>query len=202
MPRGAESNAIQNTATGQQGYNTLNNQAQQDQAPITQFFKSELNNPQGFSPQDIGAMLTSSNQSLGGSQAGAVGQGNLLAARTGNQAGFGTALDQSARQNAATASNNALNVQLKNANLKQQQQQAGAGGLEKLYGTNLEGALKSLGLSNEAIQQWISGANATNGAIGQNFKIAEQLASMGAGGVAGGTGGGGIGGAAAGIQQG
>lgn len=131
----------------------------------TNFFQNELNNPQGFSPQELAAMLTASSQSVGGSNASAVGGGNQLAARTGNQAGLATSLDNANRQNAKILSGNALDVQGQNALLKEKQQQGGAAGLASLYGTNIGSSLKALGLSNDAIQAWTAADQETMGAI-------------------------------------
>src|SRR5579871_2376965 len=67
-------------------------------------FLDEINNPQGLSdiqglpttagytPDQLNAMTTASNQSLGGAVGGAVGQGNLQASRTNNAGGYTTAL--------------------------------------------------------------------------------------------------------------
>jgi len=182
-PRGAEDQAIANTTTGQNQNKALYNQAMPEGIAARNFYTSELNNPQGFSPQQLSSMLTASSQSIGGSNAGAVGGGNQLAARTGNQAGLATTLDNAMRNSAKQLSGNALDIQGQNAALKQKQQQGGAQGLEALYGTNLGQSLASLGLSNQAIAQWINGANATNSAIGQNFNIGKSVASMAANGI-------------------
>ena len=165
MGRGAAGQAKANTATGQQYSSDLMNMAGPQGVAASKFFTNELNNPQGFSPQELAAMATSSEQSLGGSQAGALGAGNLLAARTGNNAGLTTAMDQSARNNAQQASTNALGIQNANTNLKNQQQQGGASGLAQLYGTNLQESLGALGLSNSAIQAWTAADAQTTGAI-------------------------------------
>lgn len=160
------------------------NQAQQNYNPLHTFFSNELNNPQGFSPQDMANMLSSSNQSLGGSNAGAVGNLATMAARSGNAAGLATAQDQSARNNAKIASQNALGIQGQNAELKQKQQQAGAQGLNSLYGENLASSLKSLGLSDEAINTWLKGASETSEDIDKNTAMISGAVSGGAGGLA------------------
>jgi hypothetical protein len=184
MPRGAEKAAIDLAHTTNNDASGMMNNANENYNPLHTFFTNELNNPQGFSPQDLSSMTTASNQTLGGSNAGAVGGLATLAARTGNAAGLATAQDQSARNNAKIASGNALDIQGKNAELKQKQQQSGAQGLSSLYGENLTDSLKSLGLSDEAINTWLKGANETSGDIS---KITAEIAgglSGGAGGVA------------------
>ncbi len=178
MSRGATSAAISNTATGQQDASSLLNAANTAGAPAQSFFQNELNNPQGFSPQQLASMTTASQQSLGGNQAGAVGAGNLLAARTGNAAGLTGALDQSARNNAKQSSQNNLGIQTNQANLQQQQQQSGAQGLESIYGKDLASSLQSLGLSNQAIGQWTNAANETNSALNTGLNVAKLGQSL------------------------
>jgi hypothetical protein len=91
-------------------------------------------------------MMTASQQGVGGATAGAVGAGNLLAARRGNAAGLDAALDDAARAGMRQNSENALKTTA-------QVQEAGMGGLQKLYGVNTEAAMKSLGLSDEAYRR-------------------------------------------------
>lgn len=110
---------------------------------LNPFFQQEMTNPQGYSPQDLNAMRTGSSQALGGSTAGITGQGNLTAARTRNSAGITSALDSAARGAQQQGSQNELAIEGANANLKQQQQQAGAAGEAGLFGENL-GAQSSL----------------------------------------------------------
>jgi hypothetical protein len=57
------------------------------------------------------AANTASQQSIGGAEAGAVGQGNLEAARTGNTDALAPALDASAQEGMEQLSQNALGVQ-------------------------------------------------------------------------------------------
>lgn len=186
MPRGATQKAVQLAADTNANGQAFQNQGNALNNTASTFFKNELNNPQGFSPDELSAMLTASSQSVGGSQAGTVGQGNLLAARTGNNAGLATTLDQSQRNASKQLSNNALGVQEQNAELKQKQQQAGAQGVQQMGSEDIANSLRSLGLSNDAINTWIKGSQATQAAIGQNIKTGEDLAKMAAGGVAGG----------------
>jgi hypothetical protein len=115
-------------------------------------FTAEATNPQGFGATDLAAMNTAAQQSVGGSTAGAVGQGTLRAARTRNSGGADTALDSAVRSGQQTLSEDALGIQGENAMLKQQQKQAGLSGLSSLYNTNQSGLLSALGLGNQATQ--------------------------------------------------
>ena len=112
----------------------------------------EATNPQGFGQKDLNAMLTASNQALGGATGAAAGQGALNAARTRNSAGLNSAVDKSAQEAGEAQSQNALNVQNQNAMLKQKQQQAGISGLQGLYGTNTQELESMLGLGPSTLQ--------------------------------------------------
>lgn len=86
---------------------------------------------------------TAAGQSVGGSNAGAVGQLGLQAARTRNAAGFAPAADLAARNAAHDLSQTAADITAKNQGI-------GLAGLNGLYGTNASHALDALGLENTA----------------------------------------------------
>lgn len=113
--------------------------------------QAEATHPTGYGATDLAAMNTAGQQSAGGSNAGAAGQGALLAARTKNAGTADAAIAQSTRNSSQNLSNDALKTQMGNANLKQQQQQAGIQGEQNLYGTNLGASNTALGLSNSAL---------------------------------------------------
>jgi hypothetical protein len=123
---GVEKDALgaSGTATAQGGaaYGTI--------APV---LSTMATSPMGYSPADMAAMKTSSIQSTGGSTAGAVGEGGLEAARTGNAGGSTAAVDDAARSGLVQNSVNALGVDTANANLKQEQQKEGLTGLGQIY---------------------------------------------------------------------
>jgi hypothetical protein len=140
-------------------------------------FSAEATNPQGFGAKDLAAMNTAAQQSVGGSTAGAVGQGSLRAARTRNSGGADVALDSAVRSGQQTLSQDALGIKGENALLKQQQQQAGLQGLSSLYGTNQSGMLSALGLGNQATQ---AGTQAGQSGWFQNLIAGMNAASAGA----------------------
>jgi hypothetical protein len=113
-------------------------------------YKAEAANPQGFGKADLDTMNTASQQSVGGSTAGLVGQGMLTAARTRNVGGNSAALDEAARIGDRTLSQNAVEIQANNAALKEKQRQEGLAGLTSLYGGNDAATMQALGLSNDA----------------------------------------------------
>lgn len=146
MPRAAQNaakNAVNNeNSTAGNFANTASTVNSTLQPKLTQ----EANNPTGYTPTDMNSMLTASAQSLGGANSGITGQANLQAARTRNSAGYGSALDEAQRAKGRQLSQNALNIQSSNANLKQDQQQAGIKGLEGLYGIDLGSMNHAMGL--------------------------------------------------------
>lgn len=121
-------------------------------------FTAEATNPQGFAPKDLAAMNTASQQSIGGSTAGAVGEGDLTAARTRNAGGFQAANSEAVRSGQRQLSENALGVQGENAKLKESQRQAGLSGLSDLYSGNQSQALGALHAGTGAV-------NAETGAV-------------------------------------
>lgn len=93
-------------------------------------------------------METGAQQSAGGSQAGAVGQGGLFAARTRNKGGAAAAIADASRSAGQQLSKNLLGIRSANAELKNRQQQAGISGLEGL--TGLETGASNTALGNVA----------------------------------------------------
>lgn len=107
--------------------------------------ESTLANPQGFSPADEATMETGAQQSAGGTQASAVGQGGLLAARTRNAGAGAKSISDASRGAGEQLSSNLLGIRGANAKLKQQQQNTAISGLEGLYGTGVSGGNQALG---------------------------------------------------------
>lgn len=101
---------------------------------------AEALNPQGFGEKDLAEMNTAAQQSEGGAQAGAVGQGALLAQRTGNAGGPMAAIAEAARAGGRNLMDAALGTRIKNSMLKQDQRRAATAGLQDMYGMNVSGA--------------------------------------------------------------
>lgn len=104
----------------------------------------------GYTPTQKSNMLTSSAQSLGGGVSSAVGQGGLLAARTGNAGGATAALDDASRQAGVQQSTNSLNVQNQSDQLAEKNQQIGLAGLNSIYADANGQADQSLNTANNA----------------------------------------------------
>lgn len=118
--------------------------------PLLQQYQSEAINPQGISNTGMTAENTASQQSTGGSTAGAVGQNNLMAARTRNKGGFQIANDESARAGMRQNSQNAVENIARNEQLKQVQKQEGMAGENSLFNSNLQAQLSALGAQNNS----------------------------------------------------
>lgn len=160
MARG--SNTAQTAANSAQG---VSNQAGAAAgslfSTLTPELLNESANPQGFAPADLAAMNTASQESAGGSESAAVGQGALQAARTHNLGTPNAAIGQSVRQAGTNLSNSALRTQIMNAQEKNKERQSGIGGLENLYGTELNTELGGLGQVANNVNANTNAANAS-----------------------------------------
>jgi len=105
------------------------------------------------------AANTAAQQSVGGAQAGALGRGELEAARTGNSGANSVALDDSVRSGQHSLSNTA-------ADITSNEVGQGQRGLASLYGQQLGQQDAALGLGNSAVN---TGVNAGKSGWFQNF---------------------------------
>lgn len=109
----------------------------------------DANNPTGLTPVQKNNELVASQEAVGGANSGIVGEGNLAAARTRNAGGFARSLDEAARQKGRQLSTNALGVENLDTKIALQKQAQARGELAGLYGTDVSGQLKAMGLQNE-----------------------------------------------------
>lgn len=170
-----------NTASGY-GANasTVNSQ-------LLPFLTRELNNPQGYSQQQQGAMLNQAEAGAGGATAGLNTEANLASARNRNSGGFSGALDEAARDKGKTLSGISSGIASQNANLQQQNQQAAASGLSNMYGQDTGAQLKAMGLQNEDLNtanaayntgNWAQGLQGIANGVGSVAKIAGSVGGM------------------------
>ena len=150
MSRDAQNQAKKTFKESQGVFGDSQGNAKDLYSKILPVYEGEATNPQGFAKEDLAAMNTASGQSVGGATAGAVGEGNLEAARTRNAGGFAPALDEAVRSGERTLSTNALDVQGKNAALREMNRQAGISGLSSLYSGKMGAMLSALGLGNQS----------------------------------------------------
>lgn len=157
---GASTQAFGNSGAAQKLSTGYSNQAQQNSNVLTPTLNQLATNPQGYTQQQQNNFNTAATQSAGGAEAGAVGGGNQMAARTNNAGGFAPAAIQSGHDATTQLSDAALGVQNQNAQLKQQQQAEGLNGLQNEYNTNVGAGENALGLSNQSLNTAIAGDTA------------------------------------------
>jgi hypothetical protein len=176
MARDAQGQAKQSFKQAQGLTNQYAGNAQGTYGALSPELHQEAINPMGLTPLEKSDMITGSEQALGGSQAGAVGAGNLEAARTRNVGGADAAIAEAARAAGRQQSANALTVAGADANLKEQQRQAGLKGEQDVLGLETGSTLGALGQQTGAtnalseaqkngwFQQMLEGINAVAGA--------------------------------------
>jgi hypothetical protein len=145
MARDAQSQAKQSFKTAQGLTNQYAGNAQGTYGALSPELHQEAVDPMGLTPSERSAAITGSMQSLGGAQAGAVGAGNLEAARTRNVGGSDAAIAEAARQAMRQQSTNALGVEAADTALKEFQRQAGLKGEQDILGTETGSTLGALG---------------------------------------------------------
>lgn len=180
MAKGA-SNQAQNLF-GSEGAtsNALTKAGTADRSSIFPFLTNELEDPQGYGQTAVDQMLTQGGQAVSGATGAASEAANLGASRTGNTAAIPGIIDATARNAMKQQSNNALGVDIQNAQLKQKQQQEAASGLEGLYDEDTNAALKAMGLQNDTLGQWTNADKASQSALQGWTQLAEQGALTGA----------------------
>lgn len=140
---GVKGDALNNygQATGQA------NNAYNIAAPI---YGQMATNPTGYTAQQKANLTTASNQTLGGANSAAAGEGALASARTNNAGGYQAAIDDAARGASAQQSQNNLDIENQNVNLQNEHQQEGLEGLSGIYNTGSQTGLGYLNLANNA----------------------------------------------------
>src|SRR5579871_1031737 len=151
MGKGANKQLMNNSGTAQADNADLSGKGSAISSFLTPQLENEANNPQGYTPAQLAYMNTASQQSLGGSVAGATGQADLEAARTRNKGGYQGAIASSARSAQRQLSTNALGIQKSQADLQQEQRQQAISQLMSLYNVDEATALSYLNSSNSAL---------------------------------------------------
>lgn len=163
---------------------TLGGEAQGIGANVTPFLTAEMLHPQGLGQEGIGAETAAAMGGAGGAASGFTGQAAQRAAASHNSGGFQAALDEAARQRTKAAAGASENIQAQNENLKQQQAQQGASGLEKMYGVDTSGQLNAMNQEHQDINSEVNASNSgwlqnMNGLIGALGKGAAGAAALG-----------------------
>lgn len=173
----------QGTAAGQYGTAATDVSGQ-----LSPFLENELTNPQGLGQQQLSQIQTQGGQATAGALGQAKEAATLNASRTGNTAAVPGVIDNTTRSAMQQQSNNVLNTNLENSELKEKQQQEGASGLNSLYGTDVGAALKAMGLEDETINAWTQGRSAVDNAQQNIFSDVNKVLSGPSGGGGGGGG--------------
>jgi hypothetical protein len=151
MGKGANKQLLSNSGKGQYHSDQLSGKADAITDFATPVLEGDVNNPKGYSPQQLAYMNTASQQSLGGSTAGITGEANLEAARTRNAGGFQGVAGSAARASQRQLSQNALGIQKSQADVQLQQRDQAIKSLMGLYGIDENTALGYLGASTTAL---------------------------------------------------
>lgn len=167
MARGS-SQATGAASTAQNNSNAFGGNAQSLYSTVVPQLTQEAVNPTGFSPADEAKMQTEAQQTAGGGEAAAVGQGALLGARTRNDGAAAAAIPEASRVAGQELSKNSLGISNANARLKQQQKQEGLGGLQGLAGTETTA-------QNSALGQVAPLVNANTGEENQSWNWAKDI---------------------------
>lgn len=165
MSSGVKNDAFANSGTALGQSNQLGANAGALYGPISSQLQTQAAHPTGLTPSQMAAQNTAAQQSAGGSMAGTVGQGALMAARTRNAGAAQNAIAQGGRQASQNLSNAALSTEQQNAGLQNQNQQNAMRGEQSLYGSELGGSQNALGLSNQALNT----ANSAKPSFWQQF---------------------------------
>ena len=181
MSKGSATAAQNQVGVNNAYASSFNKSGIQDRSQLFPFLQSEITNPQGFGQDTVNQMLTQGGQAVSGATGAANEDASLLASRTGNTASLPGVIDANSRNAMKQQSGNALDVNLANAKLKQQQQQTGVSQLGQLYGEDTGDVLKSLGLTNDSLGEWTKGKQAADQNIWQGVSTIGGLAAQGAG---------------------
>lgn len=139
--------------------NTLGGEAQGIGANLTPFLTQEMLHPQGLGQEGIGAEEAAALGGAGGAASGLVGQAAQRTAASRNAGGYQAALGDIARERMKAAAGASEGIAAQNENLKQQQQQEGARGLQGMYGTDTSGMLNAMNQQHEDINSEVAANN-------------------------------------------
>lgn len=166
----ARGNAAAETgaAQAQKNSNQFGGNAQALYSTVVPQLTTQAAHPAGYNPSDLAGMQTEAQQTAGGSEAGAVGQGSLLGARTRNAGAPAAAIPEAAREAGQELNKNSLGISNANARLKESQRESALGGLENLTGTET-------GATNQALGEVAPLVNADTSAKSQSWDWAKNI---------------------------
>jgi hypothetical protein len=173
--KGAKKQQLANSGTAQGWAKQYAGNAGNIYGSLAPELQNTMVHPAGIGPTDMAAINTAGMQSAGGTEAAAVGQGALRAARTRNLGGSDAATASGVRSASENLGKTAVGAQLENAKMKESQRRAATSGLEGLYGSELGASMGALGLSNQALNDENHAPNFWQQAILQAMSGASQV---------------------------
>lgn len=183
MGRGITKNANAGYGNAQAMGETANLRGQNIYNELFPQLSREATNPQGYGTVGLNAMNTANQQSIGGSNAAAAGEGAQAAARTRNAGAYAPMVAEANRAGQRQLSQNALGIQGENEQLRNSQQQNALKALQGLYGTQMNTALGAGNLSNDFLRTGVQSAAQTTGAWQGLMKMLMPSVSGSAGGM-------------------
>lgn len=160
--------AQQGAQSGLQYSQNLQGQQNALYSSLAPTLEQDIAHPVGLNPYEKAAANTAAQQSAGGTQAAAVGQGALQAQRTRNAGTADAAIGEGARGAGRDLSRAALSTELQDAQMKQQKQQQAKGELAGLYGVATPGG-------SAALNTVANNANANTNAANASWDWAKYL---------------------------
>jgi hypothetical protein len=127
-------------------------QAAAESAQLNPFFSQEMRATHSLTPEQQNQMLTAAEAGSGGTFGGAEGQINRDAARTGNATSITKSLDEMARDKAKANAGASEGIAAQDAAGVNALHEAGAAGMQGLYGTNINAQLNAMKGTTEAAQ--------------------------------------------------
>jgi hypothetical protein len=125
--------------------------ASSERAQVMPFFSQEMHATHGFSPSQLDEQLTAAESGSGSATGVAEEKADLQNARTRNGSGFAKTLEQIARDKQKADAGASESIAAADARGAQEKNQAGAAGMAGLYGEDLGGQARAMGLEDEAI---------------------------------------------------
>lgn len=179
---GVKAGLFQNADIGRGLEGLYSSEGQGIQSTLVPTLEGQMINPQGYNPTEMAQQRTSAMQSAGGGNADAVGSSLLRATRTRNLGAAAPAIASANRNSGEELSQRNAGIDVRNANLKQQQRSQAERGLEGIYGTDVGAGNQALGLSSGALSDAGNLKNFWQDLLMQGMKSAGDVAAAYAGG--------------------
>lgn len=154
--RGAVKQAKQQGETAGSVAGKAGSEADTERAAVIPGLVRDVNNPTGYTPQQVNDQLVKQQEAVGGGNAAITGEGKLAALRSRTAGGFAPALAEAARAKGRTLATGALDVANRNAELQQQKQQQARAQLLGLYGTDTSNMFRGMGLQSQDLQNQLA----------------------------------------------